>query len=457
MKKFILPIFFIFLFITTSASVFAKDPECWTKHMVRQMSDCSKAFLACNNPCGAILDESTRYGCFDSCSKASTLCREKASADYRVCIAAGKQTQTQQEAKKVTDDTAAYVTDKLAQYRLAVEDEAKKIVSIKECGEGPPSQNACVAEKLSDIYSINATYRNFTPTNLINVEPVPLDNRKEIEIVRFGNSIWQYPNIDAVFKTNLPHPEDTSLQSGIKEFPFFKGELIDVYIPSSQQWKQVTVGTPLPPGTLLVVDHKPVMLYSQLNVAEMDQPSFIKLMGSPSDSASTQAESDNLFYDLKSGSAVFDTSESGKNIEVRTPLTITKSKHTKFAVLYNPEKLYAATIIYDGEVEVTDILSNKTMILKPSDKGKQRMVIVPLAQAEEKTQTAGPASEAESKPSAQSKSSGNIWILIFILILVIIAVGGFVLYKKGVLKKDLIKEDILKRFFPPGVDEQKKR
>lgn len=113
-RKFILPIFFVFLLLAIPVSVFAKDPECWTKHMVRQMADCSKAFLECNNPCGAILDESTRYGCFDSCSKASKLCNEKASADYKACVAAGNQTQIQEEVKQVKPSPQPSQLDQIA-------------------------------------------------------------------------------------------------------------------------------------------------------------------------------------------------------------------------------------------------------------------------------------------------------------------------------------------------------
>lgn len=319
------------------------------------------------------------------------------------------------DAYKVSDDAIASVADKLVQYRLAVKDEAKKIVSIKECGGGPPSQNACIAEKLNSLLKSadkNALLGGLDSNPKVLITPVTLDKSEDLEIVVFTD-VLSIPSIKVlgILKTkqvDIYKYPPTQIQ--IPNRMFYQGDDGTTYRlrveGNSYRWEIETGRTGLMPSTAVVVG----------------------------ESASIP---DGTAYDLKFGSAVFDTSESGKSTEVRTPLTITKSKHTKFAVFYDPEKLYAATVIYEGEVEVTDILSNKTMILKPTDEGKPRMVIVPLAQAEEKTPAAEPASEA------QSKSSGKDWILIFILILVIVTVGGFVLYKKGLLKRYL---PFLKRF-----------
>lgn len=363
---------------------------------------------------------------------------------------------TQSSAESIPSDPNKFAKY-LAQYRINVEDEAKKIVSIKECGGGLPSQNACIAEKLNSIDITVARIDSFP----IDIKPVILGKDANREIVGFQqeNIPASVDLLDVTSAGIIFDKESASApENGTRNAVIFKGEMMEVYTPEGQ-WKPVIVGsTPVRPESTIVTAPGGVMYYSQLNVVGgVGQTSYMTFGGTQTDAASTQAKYDKLFYDLKFGSATFDTSKSDKNVEVRTPLTITRSKNTKFAVLYDPEKLYAATIIYEGEVEVIDILSDKTMILKPTDGGKPRMAIVPLVKAEEKTQAAEPASKAQSKSSIQSKSSGKNWILIFILILVIIIVGGLVLYKRDMLKKGLLKKDVLKKLFPTRVGEQEKK
>lgn len=318
----------------------------------------------------------------------------------------------------------------LAQYRIAVEDEAKKIVSIKECGAGLPSQNVCIVEKLSSISTTVAGMDSFpvdiNTNSFIPIEPVTLNKDANREIVGFQQESVP-ASVDLLDVTSagiIFDKESASAPSnGTQNSVIFKGEMIDVYTPEGQ-WKSVIVGTPVRPGSTIVTTSGGRMYYSQLNiVGGVGQTSYMTFGGTQTDVASTQEKYDKLFYDLKFGSATFDTSKSDKNVEVRTPLTITKSKNTKFAVLYDPEKLYAATIIYEGEVEVIDILSQKSMILKPTDEGKPRMVIVPLAnKAEEKTQVPTPVLPV------QPSSGSNIGVLVAIGIIAIVL--GYVIFRK---------------------------
>lgn len=338
-----------------------------------------------------------------SCSVEGMVCSPQTTAGRRfdICRPGGTD---------VYKDTTS-AADKLAQYRMAVEEEAKNIISIKACGGGLPSQNTCIAEKLNSLLKsadTNALLGGLDSNPKVLITPVTLDKSEDLEIVGFTDvlSIPSFKVVGILKSKQVDIYKYPPTQIQIPNRMFYQGDDGTTYRlrveGNSYRWEIETGRTGLMPSTAVVVGE------------------------------SASIPDSTVSYDLKFGSAVFDTSESDKNVEVRTPLTITKSKHTKFAVLYDPEKLYAATVIYKGEVEVTDILStNKTMILKPTDKGKPRMVIVPLAQAEEKTPAAEPTS------GVRSNSFGKIWILIFILILVIITAGGFVFYKKGLLKKYL--------------------
>lgn len=429
----VIPLFFPPNSFAQSFTLKKSEPvDCWQEHMAS--AGCTPGYTACALKCPGDAGPAQR-ACEAACSKASQACRDESLANYRACVNSSIQTSKLKEVQSTQSSAGSISSDPnklskyLAQYRIAVEDEAEKIVSIKECGAGLPSQNVCIAEKLNSIdttvtgidsFPVDINTNSFAP-----IKPVILNKDANREIVGFQQESIpaSVDLLDVISAGTVFDKESASAPSnGTQNSVIFKGEMIEVYTPEGQ-WKPVIVGEYVRPESTIVIASGGRMYYSQLNiVGGVGQTSYMTFGGAKTDAVLTQEKYSKLFYDLKFGSATFDTSKSDKNVEVRTPLTITKSKNTKFAVLYDPEKLYAATIIYEGEVEVIDILSQKSMILKPTDGGKPRMVIVPLVKTEEKTQEPTPVLPV------QSNSGFNIGMSIAVVITVVVL--GYVLFRK---------------------------
>lgn len=152
MKKYFLAILFTLLFFTTPNVVLA-DPDCWTKHMINQIADCSKAFLECNLPCGRIGNDNTRYSCLESCQKASKLCRDKAAADYRACVK-GESPQTP------TPATDPAINPQLKETSC---EEIQKILKSKDCSSwviDPEALQVYCSQNTDDLVYIDSEGRS---------------------------------------------------------------------------------------------------------------------------------------------------------------------------------------------------------------------------------------------------------------------------------------------------------
>jgi len=332
--------------------------------------------------------------------------------------------------------------ERLAKFRSDVESEAEKIIEIKKCpGSFSPSQNPCVANGLAQIpiYIDEATDVisagiHFRPKAQIVSDPVLIKKDASGEIVRFKNSL---SGVDTRFPFSLPQlswPSETIVSRmqfkvpddllGLRDNPdtpkkvykSFEAEFLE-----AEFYKNFENSDPFlitgPQGRMIVTNEDKTLIFG------LDENTILQMRNDfPSNDVFFGSAGDVSLYDLKLGTITVEKEDDSQDIEVITPLTITKSKHTKFAVLYNPEGPYAATTIYEGEVEVMDRFSGETVALTPTDDGKPRVLVVPLAQAED-----------SSIPIPIAESKGGSWIYLIILLALL---GGisFWFYKKGIWK-----------------------
>lgn len=101
MKKLILlSILSVIALFSPSNSFAQSSTDCWPTHMIRQYSTCSPPHTKCLQECSFLDTTAERKVCFEECGRVNKLCTDKAVADYKTCVAAGKQTPTTTETKE---------------------------------------------------------------------------------------------------------------------------------------------------------------------------------------------------------------------------------------------------------------------------------------------------------------------------------------------------------------------
>ena len=310
-------------------------------------------------------------------------------------------------------DAGAEVTidpAQLAKSRTAISQEARQIKSIIEC-QGPklPSENSCVAGKIDQLLEIDkAVYGAGGSAPHYNTrfikefsQVIEMDAGK---IVSFGNEILDPSVLPEVEQMMLDErlippvlPETEAARAGyaggvaslvVLDSDVLSEGTVSVGGPAIN-WNKVTPGAEVRPGTAIVTGENSTVRLggSDGKVMEVKPGAMIVVAGwsagdtlaAPKDffGSLINSGSDTDALDLKFGTVGTVTGK-GSDTAVKTPLTITKSKHTAFAVSYNPEKFYAVTVVYKGEVEVTNLVTGETAVLAPTEDGKPRAVIVPL-------------------------------------------------------------------------------
>lgn len=128
-------------------------------------------------------------------------------------------------------------------------------------------------------------------------------------------------------------------------------------------------------------------------------------------------------YYLESGSVKFwQQKDSSASATVITPNAIVAKKQSNAEITYNPYEKYTLVAIYNGEAEVADLATGKTMLLSSTSDGKPKIAIIAFA--------------AESSPSAQpagfstKPSSSGLNISILIAVGLFAVVTGYMILRK---------------------------
>ena len=388
----------------------------------------------------------------------------------------------QPDDSSLVDQPANATLDQLAKFRIGVEQDAERIINRKQCaGSSLPSQNPCVAEKLEVYYvdqNIDVTSAGIYFGPKVNASTVLLFGSAEQNFVTFSSAVDQLGPNATPTQIELARLQDWLARIEAKEAPLDAGylppqaknpltymefapgteisiknlvvldadpgaevkQLYEPQMPVVGEWKPLQKDSEVPFGSLIVTDQNSILVGNKNVIVEISPLSGVVVSGSNgsdtqaagsdfvpfinSTDGSSQVD-DALIWDVKFGGVTVENVGTDSDVEVRTPLTITKSKHTKFLVAYDPEQKVSATTIYEGEVEVTDRFTGETTILKPADNGQPSTLIVPLARA------------AESDFAIDgSRSTRNGWV--WFIILILLAGGGFWLYKKGILKRIML-------------------
>lgn len=199
MRKFILFLVLLIFIPTFSANSFAQTlTDCWNTHMVRQISVCSNAYTECLKPCSVLKTTAERKVCFAGCDKAKDVCADKASADYKACVEAGKQ--KAQQTKLSSSDIKSFL-DQLAKIQQAIDQCPPPRI---------PSESTCVAVKLPSLdIPLYTKDTNLDPQ----YSDVVILNDAPIQIVSFSKD------------TKVPNSVDANKYAGPSSFTFDPGLL----------------------------------------------------------------------------------------------------------------------------------------------------------------------------------------------------------------------------------------
>lgn len=362
----------------------------------------------------------------------------------------------------------------VVKFASRVREEAKKVIAMKQCpGSSLPSENPCVAEKLDFITiearesSVLVSFLDKSPSSAEkqrNAKLITLGQNKSVEITTFFTDN-AFPPTDPDKLDKIRDQIIEMIEEGDTP-PSWTGDVLGPGHPASfmdkegnyrRVWENVTINdrevfNPVATGAdgsrfslVFVGENAPIVgngepvggFVTVETAAEISAPSALITgdtlariitpdetmvdivprsgIGMPAagrDMSPPPPGWSDWMYDVFYGTIYVLKKEDSKGVEVRTPLTTTKSKHTKFAVLYNPEELYSATVVYEGEVEVTDMLSGLTAALTPADDGRPRALVVPLA---------------ETTKTIVSKGIGTLVVLVVFLLLIS---AGYFAYRK---------------------------
>lgn len=378
--------------------------------------------------------------------------------------------------KQPQDEIIRIDSDKIASFKTQVKEEAKKIIEMKKCpGSSLPSENPCVAEKL-DFITIGAR-ESLVSVSFLDTPKSSPEKQGNTGLITLGQN--KSAEITAFFTNNTFPPTDPDkldrIRNQILEMieagdtpPSWTGAILGPGHPVSVMdkegnikrfWKNMKVndgegfqlslvgnvsisssGKPfkpleplggfitvktaaeiLVPSAIITGDTPAQIITPDETIVDVASRSGIGVHAKGLDASPPPPGWPDWMYDVFYGTIYVLKKEDSRAVDVRTPLTITKSKHTKFAVVYNPEELYAATIAYEGEVEVTDILNGLVTTLTPTDDGKPRVLVVPLVETEVAT-----------------KKTGATWIII---ILALLAGIGYLAYRKKDIVQKIIKKE----------------
>lgn len=349
---------------------------------------------------------------------------------------------------------------RLARFRAEITKGAEKIISIKECGlPRLPSQNSCVAEKLNSVIELkpddlldpamqelksrlSGPANNFGPRPSYATEFIPVDSTYTLTqaLLRKGLPKETVQKISEKTESAF-EPAPQTAQEILGKFRyelspstnlmvldadnFSEASLPSVAVGTlseASNWKPLIKGSEFSKqGAIFTGENSTVRIGNKAMILEIKPKSIVVAGATPSDTMSAEKEFvPKLITVHEGGVRVWNEGgDAGNDLTVETPLTVTKSKHTQFAVAYDPENQYAITVIYEGEVEVTNKLTGETAILTPTDEGKPRALVASLATTSEK--------------------KDSLWTLT-IIILLLLGGTGFWLYKKGLFKKFMVKK-----------------
>jgi hypothetical protein len=354
---------------------------------------------------------------------------------------------------EITLNEPAADVSQLAKFRSDVMSEAEKIISIKECGAPRlPIQNLCVAEKLNTLISgFTGPAENFGPKPGHAAEFIEVDSSYALtqallrrgmadetvqEIVTKVEPVLTLasqtaPEVFGEFRSEIKSSTNLVVLDVDLPIESAYSSLIKNFLSEKRTWEPMVKGIRFDEqAAIMTGENSKVWIGNNSLVAKIDPGSIVVAGATKSDTLPAEKDLISKYIAIHSGGArfwnvgtevksgapgvyigVLSEAGAGNEVIVETPLTITKSKHTQFAVSYDPERQYALTAIYEGEVEVTDKFTGETAVLTPTDDGKPRLILVPLAAMPE-----------------QLMRGGNLWLLVIILLL--LGGGGFWLYKR---------------------------
>lgn len=410
---------------------------------------CKNVVFTCYDSCDKYDPE--YYACMDSCTARNRDCIAAANSQYSSCVETPDQPAPPESGavspSPADNQTVQVDLADIVKLESRVREEAKKIIEMKKCPDSLlPSENPCVAEKLDFILAEpRESYLTISPFERRgkNIEPIVLDRNEKRDITGLRDAFLHTPPMDLrafneqleVREIDLTASEENFAKPPINaQRPFIRAAagstfslaLVENAVPGGGtapiglSFAPIDTQTEVSSPSIVVTGEKPAQFVHPNKTIINIAPHSVSIMQVALPPITTQ--SGGWRYTLVEGALRIDKSEDGKAVEVRTPLTITKSKHTQFAVLYNAEELYAATVVYEGEVEVTDVLNGLTTILTPAEDGKPRALVVPLAK------TAGP---------LVKKSN---LILIIIILLLLAGIGYLTYIKRDKLIKIIKKE-----------------
>lgn len=163
--------------------------DCWSTHMVRQYSVCTKAHTECLSPCSVLKTTPERKVCFEDCGKAKDLCTDKAVADYKACVAA-------QLAPSPADDFGVSVGDGM----LFLDDYSEALVE-----DSPKEEDLSVEDKAAEINKwINDVLGPIDESNIPVEPPNPQETMTKPTIVREPGTDIKRNYYRFSFNTNDP-------------------------------------------------------------------------------------------------------------------------------------------------------------------------------------------------------------------------------------------------------------